>query len=99
MLHILQILTVIFGSCTVLLSVYLAYRFFIARHSLGFALGLMLAAEACMGGFTLWFSASAAIDGFTSIPPAQEMLMRWGIFGVAAATSIHLFITMKRLEE
>lgn len=95
MLHILQIATVMFGVVTVCLSIYLAYRFLVLKHSLGLALGLMLFGEAVSGAVAVFFSLTSALHVYNTMSPVEAMMLRWLIFSVTAGTSIHLYYVMK----
>lgn len=97
LLPFLQLVTVMLGVVTVCLSLFLAYLFFRLHRDLGFALGLMLLAEAFVGFCTLIFSTASLVNIYNTMTPEAAMAIRWAMFLASSVTSIHLYIVLRRL--
>lgn len=97
MLNILQILTVVFGAATVMISVFLGWKFFKLGQHLGTALALVLIGEAVVGTITVFFAITSVFTVYNSLGPYETMFLRWSMFLVSAGTSAHLYWVMRRL--
>lgn len=96
-IHFLQLVTVIFGISSVILSSWLSHRFWTVRNQLGKALGMMLAGEAFVSGITVFFSVSSLLGVYNTMSPEEAMVLRWLMFGVVSFTSIHLYKVMEKI--
>jgi hypothetical protein len=97
-LSILEFITVIFGMCTVALSVYLGFYFNKVNLHLSRALAIMLWGEAIGGAVATVFAITSMIHIYP-ISPWFLISMRWIIFLSASLSSLHLLwavINIKR---
>lgn len=97
MLEALQLATAVAGFFSVALATYIGARFYRSRHELGHALGIQLFGEATVGMLVIGFATATHLGFRWSDHPVAEMAMRWGIFGVASVTSVHLFRRLRQL--
>ena len=106
MIDTLTLLIVLMGAATVVLSVYVAYKF--RRQSrqlnngskkLSKALMWQLVGEACLGAGTLWFAVMAYTGQLPDVPVFLQSMVRVFIFSASSLTTIHLYLTTTRLEK
>jgi len=96
---------VILGAATVALSLYVAFSFLIKHvnmqgdsRKLTGALMLQLFGEAALGAGTLLFAILAHTGHLPHIPVALQSSLRFFMFAATAATTIHLFVVIARLD-
>ena len=105
MTNSLTYMIVILGAATVALSLYVAFSFLIkhghmrgdSRRLTG-ALMLQLFGEAILGAGTLLFAIFAHTGHLPNIPIALQSSLRLLMFVATAATTIHLFVVIARLD-
>ena len=101
----LTYMIVILGAATVALSLYVAFSFLIkhvnmrgdSRRLTG-ALMLQLFGEAVLGAGTLLFAILAHTGHLPHVPIALQSSLRLLMFVATAATTIHLFVVIARLD-
>jgi hypothetical protein len=85
----LQFLTVGFGCICAACPFLLFWRFSYSKRAIGKAVAFMLLGESIGVSITVVFAITS--DGILDIGgPWQSMFLRWGIYGTAFVTSIHL---------
>ena len=102
----LTYMIVLMGAATVALSGYVAVRFFI-RHitmrgdgrRLTGALTFMLMGELILGLGTLCFAIAAHTKHLPMIPVEVQSIARLIMFGCTAASTLHLFMVISRLDD
>ena len=99
-------LIVIMGAATVVLSIFVAYKFKQQSRTLGKASGKLslalmfqLAGEACLGAGTLWFAVMAYLGQLPDVPIFVQSMVRVFIFSASSITTIHLYLVTTRLEK
>ena len=105
MTNYLTYMIVILGAATVALSLYVAFSFLIKHvnmqgdsRKLTGALMLQLFGEAALGAGTLLFAILAHTGHLPHIPVALQSSIRLLMFAATAATTIHLFVVIARLD-
>jgi len=105
MTNYLTYMIVILGAATVALSLYVAFSFLIKHvnmqgdsRKLTGALMLQLFGEAALGAGTLLFAVLAHTGHLPHIPIALQSSLRFLMFAATAATTIHLFVVIARLD-
>lgn len=94
---ILHALTVCFGLFSVALSTCLSFYFLRSKTRISRAVAYTLAGEAFLAGVTVFFALFAqGLYDVIGIPAA--MIMRWAMFLVATATSLHLGYQLRLIE-
>lgn len=106
MIDTLTLMIVVMGVSTVVLSIFVAYKFYIQSKTLGRrsgklskALMLMLLGEACLGAGTLWFAVMAYAGKLPDVPLMVQSLVRIFIFSASSLTTVHLYLITTRLEK
>ena len=105
MTNSLTYMIVILGAATVALSLYVAFCFLVKHvnmkgdgRALTGALMLQLFGEAALGAGTLLFAILAHTGHLPHIPVVLQSSLRFIMFGVTAATTVHLFVIIARLD-
>lgn len=106
MITSLTFLIVVFGIATVVLSVFVAYKFKQQAHKLqngsrklSKALAFQLIGEAILGGGTTVFAILAYMELLPSVPVFIQSMIRLFLFSVTALTTIHLYLVTQRIEK
>ena len=106
MIDTLTLLIVLMGAATVVLSVYVAYKFRQQSRKLdngskklSKALMWQLVGEASLGAGTLWFAVMAYTAKLPDVPVFVQSMVRVFIFSASSLTTIHLYLTTTRLEK
>lgn len=92
--------TIILGSITTCLSVFLMFYFARLKSSLARPLAVMLFGEAIYGSLSTAFSVAAVVgNGDVSAAWSLEFqtLVRWVMFITAGATSLHLALKVREI--
>jgi len=105
MIEIITLSIVIMGLATVILSVFVAYKFKQqAKHltngsgMLSTALMWQLIGEAALGAGTTAFAILAYKEALPDVPVMIQSAMRVFMFSASSLTTIHLFIVTARIE-
>jgi hypothetical protein len=106
MITSLTFMITLLGSATVALSGYVGLRFFIksvtmrgdGRRLTG-ALTFMLMGELILGLGTLCFAIAAHTKHLPMIPVEVQSIARLIMFGCTAASTLHLFMVISRLDD
>ena len=106
MITSLTFLIVVFGIATVVLSVFVAYKFKQqaqqlqnGSRKLSKALAFQLIGEAVLGGGTTVFAVLAYMELLPSVPVFIQSMIRLFLFSVTALTTIHLYLVTQRIEK
>ena len=94
----LEFFTILAGTSTVSLSIYLAYKFRSVSNTLSNALSLQLLGEGFIGFMVVLFAVTSWLGFYGSLSAEMVIFMRWLIFGVAAITSLNLYLKVKAIE-
>jgi hypothetical protein len=104
MIDTLTMMIVLMGASTVMLSIFVAYKFRQqarqlnnASKKLSKALMWQLIGEAALGGGTLWFALMAYAGSLPDVPVFIQSMVRVFIFSASSLTTIHLYLTTTRL--
>ena len=104
MIDTLTLLIVLMGASTVVLSVYVAYKFRQQARKLNNgskklsrALMWQLIGEALLGAGTLWFAVMAYTGKLPDVPVFVQSMVRVFIFSATSLTTIHLYLTTLRI--
>ena len=105
MIEIITLSIVVMGLATVILSIFVAYKFKQqAKHltdgscRLSKALMWQLVGEAMLGGGTTLFAILAYKEALPDIPVIIQSSMRVFMFSASSLTTIHLYIVTSRIE-
>ena len=106
MITSLTFLIVVFGIATVVLSVFVAYKFKKQARNLNNgsrklskALAFQLVGEAVLGAGTTVFALLAYMELLPSVPLFIQSMIRLFLFSVTSLTTIHLYLVTKRIEK
>ncbi len=94
----LELFTIFAGFFTVSLSLILAYKFKKVKNTLSKALSLQLIGEGAIGAVVILFAVLSWLGMYGTLSAEQVIFLRWLIFGVAATTSINLYLEVKDIE-
>ncbi len=95
----LELITILVGLLTVSLSATLAYKFKRVKNTLSKALSIQLIGEGFVGFIVILFAILSWIGLYGTLSAGEVIFLRWLIFGVAAATSINLYLEVKNIED
>lgn len=106
MIELITFLIVVMGLATVILSVFVAYKFKKqAQHlsnssgKLSKALMWQLIGEAALGAGTTVFAILAYMGALPDVPVIIQSAIRVFMFSASSLTTIHLFIVTSRIEK
>lgn len=106
MIEVVTLSIVVMGLATVILSVFVAYKFKQqAKHlangsgKLSTALMWQLVGEAMLGAGTTIFAILAYKEVLPDVPVIIQSAMRVFMFSASSLTTIHLFIVTSRIEK
>ena len=106
MIELITFSIVVMGLATVILSVFVAYKFKQqAKHltngsgKLSKALMWQLIGEALLGAGTTAFAVGAYMNLLQDVPVIIQSAMRVFMFSASSLTTIHLYIVTSRIEK
>lgn len=106
MIELITFSIVVMGLATVILSVFVAYKFKQqAKHltngsgKLSTALMWQLIGEAALGAGTTVFAVGAYMNLLQDVPVIIQSCMRVFMFSASSLTTIHLYIVTSRIEK
>jgi hypothetical protein len=105
MLEITTFSIVVMGLATVILSIFVAYKFKLQSkrltsggYNLSNALMWQLVGEALLGGGTTVFAVLAYLGLLPDVPVPVQSMLRVFMFSASSLTTIHLYIVTSRIE-
>lgn len=106
MIDTLTLMIVILGTATVVLSVWVAYKFkqhakklSNGSHKLTRALMWQLTGEALLGLGTLAFAVLAYLGMLPDVPVRVQSAMRLLMFAASSITTVHLYLTTSKMNK